>query len=80
MNSRGLTELIVLQVRISLGVLGGGPASMMVIMAIVTTVARHSCSAAYAGGLEREDSAGGQPRHRTAGRLRRGLLLCPARP
>ncbi|MFI0480119.1 cation:proton antiporter [Actinomadura sp. 9N215] len=39
MNSRGLTELVVVQVGLSLGVLDPGLASAMIIMAVLTTVA-----------------------------------------
>jgi Kef-type K+ transport system membrane component KefB len=38
MNTRGLTELIILNVAVSLGVLDGSMFTMMVIMALVTTV------------------------------------------
>jgi Kef-type K+ transport system membrane component KefB len=38
MNSRGLTELVVLQVGLSLGVLDARLASAMIVMAVVTTV------------------------------------------
>jgi Kef-type K+ transport system membrane component KefB len=39
MNSRGLTELVVIQVGITLGILSERLASIMIIMAILTTVA-----------------------------------------
>ena len=39
MNSRGLTELVVIQVGVSLGILSERLSSMLIIMAIVTTVA-----------------------------------------
>jgi Kef-type K+ transport system membrane component KefB len=38
MNSRGLTELVVIQVGISLGILDSRVASMMIVMAVVTTI------------------------------------------
>jgi Kef-type K+ transport system membrane component KefB len=38
MNSRGLTELIVIQSGITLGILSERLASMMIIMAVLTTV------------------------------------------
>jgi len=37
MNTRGLTELIVLSVRASLGILDGQMFTMMVMMALITT-------------------------------------------
>jgi len=39
MNSRGLTELVVIQVGVSLGILSEELSSMLIMMAIVTTVA-----------------------------------------
>jgi Kef-type K+ transport system membrane component KefB len=39
MNSRGLTELVVIQVGVSLGILSEQLSSMLIMMAIVTTVA-----------------------------------------
>ena len=57
MNSRGLTELIVLQVGLSLGILSDRLASMMIIMALATTIAATPLfRRVYAGRLEREDS------------------------
>ncbi|MCW2901789.1 MAG: sodium/hydrogen exchanger [Streptosporangiaceae bacterium] len=37
MNTRGLTELIILNAGVTIGVLDGGMFTMMVIMALVTT-------------------------------------------
>jgi Kef-type K+ transport system membrane component KefB len=39
MNSRGLTELVVIQVGVSLGVIDPRLTAMMIVMAVVTTVA-----------------------------------------
>ncbi|MDH6132655.1 Kef-type K+ transport system membrane component KefB [Kitasatospora sp. MAA4] len=61
MNTRGLTELIILNVAVSLGVLDGRMFTMMVIMALVTT--------ALAGPLlsRREALAASSPRSETSG-------------
>lgn len=57
MNSRGLTELVVIQVGITLGILSERLASMMIIMAITTTVATTPVfRCLYNGRLQREDS------------------------
>jgi Kef-type K+ transport system membrane component KefB len=58
MNSRGLTELVVLQVGLTLGILTGRLAGMMIIMAIVTTVATTPAfRRLYNESLQREDDA-----------------------
>jgi Kef-type K+ transport system membrane component KefB len=62
MNSRGLTELVVLQVGVSLRILNERLAAMMILMAIVTTVAATPVfRRVYAGRLEREDSTEPSP-------------------
>lgn len=56
MNSRGLTELVVLQVGVSLGILSERLTSMMIIMAITTTVAATPAfRRLYNERLQRED-------------------------
>jgi Kef-type K+ transport system membrane component KefB len=56
MNTRGLTELVVLQVGLSMGILSERLTSMMIIMAIVTTVvATPVFRRIYTEGLQRED-------------------------
>lgn len=56
MNTRGLTELVVIQVGITLGILTTRLASMMIIMAIVTTVAATPLfKRLYNARLQRED-------------------------
>jgi Kef-type K+ transport system membrane component KefB len=58
MNSRGLTELVVLQVGLTLGILSGRLAGMMIIMAIITTVAATPAfRRLYNERLQREDDA-----------------------
>lgn len=58
MNSRGLTELVVLQVGLTLGILSERLESMMIIMAIVTTVAATPAFRwLYNERLQREDDA-----------------------
>jgi K+:H+ antiporter len=60
MNSRGLTELVVIQVGASLGILTDRLYAVMIIMAIVTTVATAPLfRRLYNDRLQRED--GGQP-------------------
>ncbi|MFL6073206.1 MAG: cation:proton antiporter [Mycobacteriales bacterium] len=62
MNSRGLTELVVIQVGVSLGVVDRALASMMVLMAVVTTVsATPLFRRLYNGRLEREDRWSARP-------------------
>ncbi|WP_433889035.1 cation:proton antiporter [Streptomyces sp. CA-111067] len=59
MNSRGLTELVVLQVGLSLGVLDSRLASAMIVMAVVTTViASPIFRGLYDRRLQSEDEAG----------------------
>jgi Kef-type K+ transport system membrane component KefB len=60
MNSRGLTELVVLQVGLSLGVLDARLASAMIVMAVVTTVvASPLFRKLYDHRLQSEDSENG---------------------
>jgi len=56
MNSRGLTELVVIQVGVTLGILSERLSSMLIMMAILTTVATTPIfRRLYDGRLQRED-------------------------
>jgi Kef-type K+ transport system membrane component KefB len=58
MNSRGLTELVVVQVGVSMGILDSALATMMIVMAVVTTIAATPLfRRLYDDRLQREDSA-----------------------
>jgi Kef-type K+ transport system membrane component KefB len=81
MNSRGLTELVVVQVGISMGVLDRQLASMMILMAVLTTVSATPLFRwLYDDGLQREDRlAAAIPRARQAP-ARRPVAAASARP